>query len=62
MASVEELVRKYSSQLSQLQIIFPSWEESDLAFTLNDTKGNVEEAAMAITEGQSTLHHNTKHT
>ena len=55
MASVEELVRKYSSQLSQLQIIFPSWEESDLAFTLNDTKGNVEEAAMAITEGQLAL-------
>lgn len=52
MASVEELSRKYSSQLSQLQAIFPSWDEGDLAFTLQDTKGNVEDAVLAITEGQ----------
>lgn len=53
MASVEELSRKYSSQLSQLQAIFPSWDEGDLAFTLQDTKGNVEDAVLAITEGPS---------
>lgn len=51
MSSVDELASKYSSQLGQLKAIFPSWDESDLAFTLQDTKGNVEEAAMAITEG-----------
>lgn len=53
MASTEELSRKYSSQLSQLQAIFPTWDESDLAFTLQDSKGNVEEAVLAITEGAS---------
>ena len=58
MASVEELARKYSSQLSQLQAIFPSWDESDLAFTLQDAKGNVEEAAMAITEGMRESYRN----
>ncbi|WVF70414.1 hypothetical protein IAT40_005204 [Kwoniella sp. CBS 6097] len=53
MASVEELAGKYSSQLSQLRAIFPTWDEGDLAFTLQDVKGNVEEAAMAITEGRA---------
>jgi hypothetical protein len=58
MASVEELSRKYSSQLSQLQAIFPSWDEGDLAFTLQDTKGNVEEAVLAITEGAYSVKQN----
>ncbi|WRT65211.1 uncharacterized protein IL334_002154 [Kwoniella shivajii] len=53
MASVDELAVKYSSQLSQLQSIFPSWDEGDLVFTLQDTKGNVEEAALSITEGRA---------
>ncbi|WWD21897.1 hypothetical protein CI109_106385 [Kwoniella shandongensis] len=53
MASVDELAVKYSSQLSQLQAIFPSWDEEDLVFTLQDVKGNVEEAAMMITEGRA---------
>lgn len=51
MASVDELASKYSEQLGQLQAIFPSWDESDLAFTLQDARGNVDEAAMMITEG-----------
>ncbi|WWC87354.1 uncharacterized protein L201_002243 [Kwoniella dendrophila CBS 6074] len=53
MASVDQLAVKYSSQLSQLQAIFPDWDEGDLAFTLQDTKGNVEEAALSITEGRA---------
>jgi hypothetical protein len=52
MASVEELAVKYSSQLSQLRGIFPSWDEGDLVFTLQDAKGNIEEAAMMITDGE----------
>lgn len=51
MATVQESGFKYSSQLSQLQGIFPSWGQADLAFTLQDTKGNLDEAAMMITEG-----------
>jgi len=51
MSSVDELASKYSSQLGQLKSIFPSWDESDLAFAVQDAKGNIEEAAMAISEG-----------
>ena len=51
MASVDGLAGRYSSQLSQLRAIFPSWDEGDLVFTLQDAKGNVEEAAMMITDG-----------
>ncbi|KAK8846580.1 hypothetical protein IAR55_005666 [Kwoniella newhampshirensis] len=53
MASVDELAVKYSSQLSQLQAIFPTWDEEDLVYTLQDVKGNVEEAAVMITEGRA---------
>jgi hypothetical protein len=52
MASVDELSSRFKSQLSQLKSIFPSWDEGDLAFTLQDVKGSVEEAAMMITEGE----------
>lgn len=52
MASVDQLAGKYSAQLSTLQAIFPTWDEGDLVFTLQDTKGNVEEAVLAITEGE----------
>lgn len=53
MASVQELSSRYGTQLRQLKSIFPEWDEGDLAFTLQDTKGNVDEAAMMITEGES---------
>lgn len=53
MATVSELSKKYSSQLSQLQAIFPEWEEGDLVFALQDSKGNVEETVLAISEGKS---------
>jgi hypothetical protein len=52
MAIVEQLSSKYSSQLSQLQAIFPSWDQGDLAYTLQDAKGSLDEAAMMITEGK----------
>ena len=51
MATVDELSYKYSSQLSQLRMIFPAWDEGDLVFTLQDAKGSIEEAALMITEG-----------
>lgn len=51
MASLGDLSKKYSSQLKQLQGIFPSWDEEDLLFTLQDSKGNIEEAVLAISEG-----------
>ena len=51
MASVQYLSSRYGSQLKQLKAIFPSWDEGDLAFTLQDVKGSVEEAALMITEG-----------
>jgi hypothetical protein len=53
MATVGELSKKFSTQLSQLQAIFPSWDEQDLVFALQDVKGNVEEAVLAISEGES---------
>ncbi|RXK39584.1 hypothetical protein M231_03086 [Tremella mesenterica] len=53
MSAVDELARKYHSQIGQLQGLFPSWDEGDLAFTLQDAKGNVEEAALMITEGRA---------
>ena len=54
MSSVSDLSRKYSAQVSQLQAIFPEWDEGDLAFALQDVKGSLEEAVLAITEGMST--------
>ena len=56
MASFQELSTKYGPQLKQLKAIFPSWDQGDLAFTLQDAKGNVDEAAMMITEGGSERH------
>jgi len=53
MATVGELSKKFSAQLSQLQAIFPTWDEQDLVFALQDVKGNVEEAVLAISEGES---------
>ncbi|ORY24864.1 hypothetical protein BCR39DRAFT_545589 [Naematelia encephala] len=53
MATVEELAVRFKSQLSQLQSIFPSWDQGDLVFTLQDARGNVDEAAMMITEGRA---------
>ena len=47
-----ELSSRYGPQLRQLKAIFPTWDEGDLAFTLQDVKGNVDEAAMMITEGE----------
>ncbi|EKC97998.1 hypothetical protein A1Q2_07795 [Trichosporon asahii var. asahii CBS 8904] len=55
MASLGDLSKKYSSQLKQLQGIFPSWDEEDLLFTLQDSKGNIEEAVLAISEGTPPL-------
>jgi hypothetical protein len=52
MATVGELSKKYSAQLSQLTAIFPSWDEQDLVFALQDVKGNVEEAVINISEGE----------
>jgi hypothetical protein len=57
MSSTEELAKRYASQLQQLQAIFPSWDQGDLAFTLQDAKGNVDEAAVMITEGDLLLLH-----
>ena len=53
MSSVSDLSRKYSAQVSQLEAIFPEWDQGDLAFALQDVKGNLEEAVLAITEGMS---------
>lgn len=50
-----DLAQKYRDQLGQLKAIFPTWAESDLVFTLNDTKGSVDEAAVLITEGECGL-------
>lgn len=44
---------KYSSQLKLLGPLFPDWDQDALAGVLLDTKGNVEEAAILITEGES---------
>lgn len=52
MASVDQLASKYGAQLKQLKSIFPSWDEGDLALVVQDAKGSVDEAAMAITEGE----------
>ncbi|ADV25808.1 Hypothetical protein CGB_N3110W [Cryptococcus gattii WM276] len=49
----DQLATKYASQLQQLSAIFPDWDEQDLLFTLQDVKGNLEEAAVMITEGRA---------
>lgn len=51
--AMTDLSSRYGPQLRQLKAIFPTWDEGDLAFTLQDVKGNVDEAAMMITEGKS---------
>lgn len=43
---------KYASQLQMLSPLFPDWDEDALASVLADTKGNAEEAALAITDGK----------
>lgn len=43
---------KYASQLKMLGPLFPDWEAAELASVLADTKGNVEEAAVLITDGE----------
>lgn len=53
MATVGELSKKFGPQLEQLQAIFPSWDEQDLVFALQDSKGNVEDTVLAISEGMS---------
>ena len=55
MASVEELSGKYRSQISSLKSIFPDWDDGDLAFTLQDAKGSVDDAVLMITEGELLL-------
>lgn len=35
-----------------LSPLFPDWDEDALASVLADTKGNAEEAALAITDGK----------
>lgn len=44
---------KYASQLQMLSPLFPDWDEDALASVLADTRGNAEEAAVLITDGQS---------
>jgi hypothetical protein len=43
---------KYSKELQLLSPLFPDWDDQALAGVLADTKGNVEEAALLISEGQ----------
>jgi hypothetical protein len=42
---------KYASQLRMLTPLFPDWDEDALASVLADARGNVEEAALLITDG-----------
>jgi hypothetical protein len=43
---------KYTKELQALLPLFPDWDEEQLAGVLVDTRGNVEEAAVAIAEGE----------
>lgn len=52
MSTVGELSKKYKPEVAQLQAIFPSWDEGDLVFALQDSRGNLEEAVLAISEGK----------
>jgi hypothetical protein len=61
MATVGELSKKFAPQLSQLQAIFPDWDEQDLVFALQDSKGNVEDTVLAISEGASRCRHCVNH-
>lgn len=47
---------KYASQLKMLAPLFPDWDKNELASVLVDTRGNVEEAAVLITDGKSARH------
>lgn len=43
---------KYSNELQLLAPLFPDWDDQALAFVLADTRGNVEDAALMISEGE----------
>ena len=42
---------KYANELQLLSPLFPDWDDQALGGVLADTKGNVEEAALLISEG-----------
>lgn len=44
---------KYANELQLLSPLFPDWDDQALAFVLADTKGNVEDAALMISDGES---------
>ncbi|GHJ84425.1 hypothetical protein NliqN6_0827 [Naganishia liquefaciens] len=44
---------KYAKELQLLAPLFPDWDNQALAFVLADTRGNVEDAALMISDGRA---------
>ncbi|KAJ5287641.1 hypothetical protein N7478_003327 [Penicillium angulare] len=48
---IGQMKKKYSDTLPTLRELFPDWKDEDLAFALEDSNGDLEEAIERITEG-----------
>jgi hypothetical protein len=46
-----EMKKKYASELSMLNELFPDWSNVDLLFALEDTSGDLERTIEGISEG-----------
>jgi len=51
---VGKLKTKYASQLALLKDLFPAWTDEDLVIPLEETSGDVQQAANMISEGTTT--------
>lgn len=52
---IGQMKKKYSDSLPTLCELFPDWKDEDLAFALEDSNGQLEEAIERITEGSFLL-------
>lgn len=52
---IGELKKKYASQASTIQELFPDWTEEDALFALEETDGDLESTIERITNGKSSI-------
>ncbi|KAJ5103622.1 Ubiquitin system component Cue [Penicillium argentinense] len=50
---IGQMKKKYSDTLPTLKELFSEWKDEDLIFALEDSNGELEEAIMRISEGES---------
>jgi hypothetical protein len=54
-----KLRQKYKSQLSTAKELFPDWADDDLLATFTEYNGDLEQAILAISEGEQRTHART---